>query len=127
MSLWRHLLDTEYKQRDDIDAAQEAADAAASAAEQSRHFARTNEQRVERLELLLETLFHHLEQSGLIDRQKFAVLVEQIDLADGNLDGRISKDMSHRTPKCQSCGKPLARKRTQCIYCGADVPRRKQR
>lgn len=127
MSLWRYLWDSEYKQRDDIDAAQVAADEAASQAEASRYVARNNEQRIERLELLVETLLHHLEQSGQLDRQKFGALVEQVDLADGNLDGRISKDMSHRVPRCQECGKPLARKRKECIYCGAEVPRRNPR
>lgn len=127
MSLWRYLWDSEYKQRDDIDAAHVAADEATSLAERSGHVARNNEQRIERLELLVETLLHHLERSGQLDRQKFGDLVEQVDLADGNLDGRISKDMSHRTPKCQECGKPLARKRKQCIYCGAEVTRRQSR
>jgi hypothetical protein len=126
MSLWRYMLDSEYKQRDDIDAAGDAAAAAASAAEQSRHVARISEQRIERLELLLETLLHHLEQSGQLDRERFARLVEQVDLADGYLDGRVSPDMSRHAPKCQQCGKPLARKRKQCVYCGAEVTGRRR-
>jgi hypothetical protein len=115
MSFWRYVFDVDMSRHADI--------GAAPAALANTHLLgdsfREQKLRLDRLELLVQALFTHLERHGQLDRAQLAALVEQIDLADGALDGRIGPDGSGEAPKCGHCGKPVTRLRDRCVYCGA--------
>ena len=48
-------------------------------------------QRLNRVELVTEALFMHLEKQGQIDRAGLREMMEQIDARDGETDGRARK------------------------------------
>ena len=57
-------------------------------------------------------------QNGYTD-ETLAGLINEIDLRDGQLDGRVGKT----PPKpCPSCGRILVKHRPLCLYCGKPVP-----
>ena len=59
------------------------------------------------------------ERLGLTD-EDLAKRVEEIDLRDGQADGKIDT----RQLTCPQCGRPANSSRRTCVYCGAalDVP-----
>ena len=75
---------------------------------------------VERLLLITEALWgllkeqHGYSDEDLIDR------VEQIDMKDGRLDGRVK---STEPVKCLACDRPHNHRRLNCLYCGEQLPR----
>ena len=72
------------------------------------------EDRVDRLSLLSMALWTLVrEQLNLTDEQ-LAQRVQDIDLTDGKLDGKVSKASS----KCEKCGRMLSARHVKCIYCG---------
>ncbi len=54
-----------------------------------------------------------------VTEQELMGKIEEIDLRDGKLDGRIANVKQ----KCTSCGRVNNAKRMRCLYCGAAVPR----
>jgi hypothetical protein len=73
---------------------------------------------VERLLLITEALWLVLkEQNGFTD-EKLTQLMTQIDLRDGQLDGRVAKTQAEA---CPHCGRTLAKNLTCCMYCGKPV------
>ncbi|HEU4532674.1 MAG TPA: hypothetical protein VFS00_01105 [Polyangiaceae bacterium] len=118
MSLWDHLFDSDWKQRSDIETTREQLDLAVGANDALREIVLWQGQRLDRLELLFETLFRGFEKSGVVDRASFARMVEQVDLADGLLDGKLGPDQAAHAPRCGRCGRPASPLRPACIYCG---------
>lgn len=47
--------------------------------------------RVDRIELVAEALFVHLQRSEKLDAGAFDELMQELDAADGKLDGRVQK------------------------------------
>jgi hypothetical protein len=83
------------------------------------------ERRLERQELLIEATFRTLRDQGHVTAEQFKDLVVAIDLEDGVEDGRIGPDRSAKAPKCPSCGKPINRKRSHCVYCHHELPKKR--
>ena len=76
-------------------------------------------QDIEKLYLLVETLWSILkEKTGLAD-EYLLELVKQLDLADGKLDGcnRANADIR----KCSNCGKTILKGQSKCAYCGEEA------
>lgn len=48
-------------------------------------------QRVDRIELVAEALFVHLERAGKLEAGAFGELMQELDAADGKVDGRAQK------------------------------------
>jgi hypothetical protein len=104
--------------------------AAAASAERratsSEHQALRAQQEVRRLENRLEKLT--MVAAGmwaLLKRRNpdlcdddLATVVQDIDLTDGRLDGRVR----HDARPCPACARPMATRHEECIYCGEKVP-----
>ena len=119
------MFDNEYRQRDDIDDLKEqVSEVIRERPTDHSGSLRELRRRIDQLELMIETLYAHMESKGDIDREQFAELMIQTDLADGVEDGRIGRDRSKRAPKCTSCEKPVSRKRDECIFCGEPVDKK---
>ena len=56
------------------------------------------------------------EKDGLADEQ-LAKRVEEIDLSDGKLDGKVSV----QNVECSSCGRKISLKHNRCLYCGLEI------
>jgi hypothetical protein len=91
MGLWDYYTDNEWKQRDDIRALQLDAELDASNAEVMTRGLKAANRRIDRLELLLEGLLMYLENQGSISQDTLAVIMRELDKADGREDGKISR------------------------------------
>jgi hypothetical protein len=74
---------------------------------------------VEKLFMLTEALWTILKEKHGCTDAELVQRVQEIDLRDGKLDGKVAKV----TPDCHQCGRKLMGKRPVCLYCGAEVAR----
>ena len=72
------------------------------------------EDNIDRLTLITQALWEILQKKVGIEESELTELIEEIDLRDGKLDGKISK-----TPqKCSKCNQSVSVKTNVCFYCG---------
>src|SRR5712692_13470 len=74
---------------------------------------------IERLLMITEALWMILKKEHGYTDDDLTKLVSEIDLRDGQLDGRVAKSPPQ---PCPHCGKIMSRHRSLCIYCGQPVP-----
>jgi hypothetical protein len=75
------------------------------------------QQKVDRLTLLNLALTELIQRRLGVSEADIIGLVEEIDLRDGRLDGRLD---SKRAPEaCAACGRKFHVRHDQCLYCGA--------
>jgi hypothetical protein len=79
-------------------------------------------QRIDRLELLSTALVEYLRVKIDLSEPELRQLVVRLDLADGREDGRIRPEVVAKCSRCAECGNPVNPKRTECVYCGAEIP-----
>lgn len=72
------------------------------------------DRRVDRLSLVCEALWELLKESTGLTEEAVYQKMEEIDLRDGKLDGKISRTVL----ECDQCGRAVNSRRPQCIYCG---------
>ena len=100
--------------RDNI--ARSEAETASRAAADARTQNKELQLDVEKLFMITEALWMILkEQHGYTDEQ-LAEMIQNIDLRDGQLDGKVAKQPN---PPCPQCGRTLMGKHPVCLYCGA--------
>lgn len=100
-----------------MDAAQSAQQEAQRAQNQVERLSRD----VERLLMITEALWMVLKEQHGYDDEKLIQLMTQIDLRDGQLDGRVAKTAPE---PCPHCGRPLTKNLPSCVYCGEVVLQR---
>lgn len=127
VGFWDHLFDDDYKQRDDIESLKVSAGSTARSTGSLERRVGQLADRLGRLELTVQGVYRVLEEQGSITNEQFRELLVQVDLEDGREDGRVGPDRSERAPKCPSCARPISRKRTSCVFCGAELPKSKPR
>ena len=74
---------------------------------------------VEKLFMITEALWTILKEKHGCTDAELVQRVQEIDLRDGKLDGKVAKVK----PDCPKCGRKLMGKRPVCLYCGAEVAR----
>lgn len=74
---------------------------------------------VEKLFMLTEALWTILKEKHGCTDEELVRRVQEIDLRDGKLDGKVAKVK----PDCPKCSRKLMGKRPVCLYCGAEVAR----
>ncbi len=76
--------------------------------------------RFEHLTLVTQTLWELLEQHTNLTQEQMYDKMQEIDLRDGEADGKIKKPVF----LCNNCGHRVSATYQVCIYCGAppDVP-----
>lgn len=95
MSIWNSVFDTEISQRTDIEWVKERL-------RHGRELSRTRTQqtvtRIRELEdelaeaaLLLRSLYVYLKEQPGFDAQRFAAIVDQVDVSDGVKDGKLAR------------------------------------
>jgi len=80
------------------------------------------EERLDRLELLLQTLLRLLVEKKLIEREEFRQWIDYVDALDGSRDGKMRQ--TRRPHVCPACGRRSRPAARTCQYCGADLPAR---
>lgn len=92
---WKdYLFDSEFSQRDDLETLRKNAELDSDVLggmQAELHRARA---RLDRAELVIETLFLTLENQGLLDPDKFKVLLREVDDLDGRVDGKAGVKVS---------------------------------
>jgi len=92
------------------------ADQAAATASEARSKVERMQMDVEKLLMITEALWIMLrDEHGYTDEQLIEK-VQEIDLRDGRLDGKVAKQ---GPTKCPQCGRAIAARRPMCMFCGA--------
>lgn len=73
---------------------------------------------VRQLALTTQAVWSFLKEKHNLDDQDLLHRIEEIDLSDGYLDGRITAQVV----TCPSCSKKLNSRNKRCIYCEAINP-----
>jgi len=72
---------------------------------------------LDRLTLSCAALWSLLKEHGHTDEELLARM-QELDLRDGKLDGRIAPDAI----ACDGCGRKTKAGRRTCLYCGKELP-----
>ena len=72
------------------------------------------EDNIDRLTLITQALWELLQKKVGIEESELTALIEEIDLRDGVLDGKITK----KPQKCSKCNQSVSIKTNVCFYCG---------
>jgi hypothetical protein len=70
--------------------------------------------KIERLMLINVAMWELLSASSGLSDDNLRRKIEEVDLRDGQLDGRISAPPA----SCRKCGRHYGRRHARCIYCG---------
>ena len=98
--------------------AEMAADRAAATASQARSNVELMQMDIERLFMITEALWILLRDEHGYSDEQLIQKVQEIDMRDGRLDGKVAKQPP---AKCPQCGRTLPAKRPTCMFCGAAV------
>jgi len=105
----------EMKQQDDISQARFMSGMAQKKTMDVNADMRSLRQSVDKLVLINRALWEILAESRGLSDEYLMNKVNEIDLRDGTLDGKIRAAIK----KCPSCGRTLSQSRDTCLYCGA--------
>ncbi len=72
------------------------------------------EDRINKLVLVCNAQFELLQSVTNITEQQLAEKINEIDLRDGNADGKITPTQK----KCPDCGAGICAKFNRCLFCG---------
>ena len=75
---------------------------------------------IEKLLMITEALWTILKEERGYSDDKLIKRIQEIDLRDGKLDGKVAKQ---RNPLCPKCKHALMGKHAVCLYCGTVVKR----
>ncbi len=75
------------------------------------------ERRLEKLSLVCQALWTLVRDRTGVTEDDLAKRVQEVDLSDGKLDGRVGGAVD-----CPSCKRRYARSRDRCLYC--ETPRK---
>lgn len=78
------------------------------------------EARCERLAMLCEAMWTLINEKLGVTDEELVDRINEIDLRDGKLDGRVARD---GPLMCHKCERPIAERFSKCMYCGAPVAR----
>lgn len=72
-----------------------------------------------RMALACQAMWELLRERVGITEAELLEKIKEVDLRDGAADGRMTPVIVH----CPKCGKPSNTKHSQCMYCGAAIPK----
>ena len=71
---------------------------------------------VEKILMITEALWNILKEKHGYEDDDLLRMVQDIDLRDGQLDGKVAKQPN---PPCTNCGRTLMGRHPVCLYCGS--------
>lgn len=75
---------------------------------------------IERLLMIVQALWEIIKENELVDDEELMRKIQDIDMRDGVLDGRVAKTAN---PQCPHCRRTLIGRHPFCLYCGQAVLR----
>lgn len=97
-----------------LDAKIDRAQGAKSSDELARDAVMRLEEKLDRLALISRAMFETLQGAGLMAEEKLNAKIVEIDLRDGQKDGKIAP-IPKRCPKCNAMMSPRF---GRCLFCG---------
>ena len=94
--------------------AQSTARKSASKAQEAKENIRWLEDRLERLTLVCMGMWELLQERASLTEEDLAAKVQEIDLRDGQADGKASK----QPQQCPKCSRTMSPRHARCLYCG---------
>jgi hypothetical protein len=95
--------------------ATEVAQQAVSRGEEAKYNVQMVRMDIERLLMITEALWDMVKEHHNLTDEELIRRIQDIDMKDGMLDGKVAKQPPSLCPNCQ---RPVRRNRTVCIYCG---------
>ncbi|RYG66729.1 hypothetical protein EON80_14885 [bacterium] len=105
------------QQNQKISSAEGKASAGLRQAERAGERVADLEERVDKMALLNLALWSLLEEKLGLTEAELAQRVQEIDLLDGQLDGKVQG----KPLDCNDCGRTLHQKHRRCLYCGFEL------
>lgn len=102
------------RQSADIASAQRAVARSEGNVERLRTDVQFLEDRIDRLTMIAAAMWTLLQKQAGLREEELAARVQEIDLSDGRLDGKVRRNVS----ACAACKRPIAPRHMRCIYCG---------
>ncbi|MFW6133002.1 MAG: hypothetical protein ACOC8F_03835 [Planctomycetota bacterium] len=98
--------------------AQAAASRATHTGRRAQDAVRLLEERLDKLTLVNMALWELVKDKVDLTDEELTAKVEQLDLADGEADGKVSRELTH----CARCGRAISPRHSRCMYCGSERP-----
>lgn len=89
-------------------------DSARQSAADAKDAARDVEERLNQLALINMALWSLLKEKTSLTDEDLIARVQEIDVSDGQLDGKVHVALAH----CPRCEQTLSKKHRRCLYCG---------
>jgi len=102
-----------------IDDIQSSASDASRRADRVKYDVDRTQATIDGLALSCVAMWELLSERVGVTEQELMAKIEEIDLRDGKLDGKIATVKR----ECSSCGRSNNAKRRNCLYCGTVLPR----
>jgi len=96
--------------------AQTAGEAASRTAAEIRSQNESIQFDIEKLFMITEALWGILKHHHGYADEELAQMIQDIDLRDGRLDGKVAR--SSERPTCTQCGRTIIKRQAKCLYCG---------
>jgi hypothetical protein len=93
-------------------------DTARFAARDAQQEARALRERLDRMALLFMAVWSLAAEKLEISNDQLEERVQELDLSDGKLDGKLSPSIG----ECPHCQRQLSKRHCRCIYCGYTRP-----
>ena len=106
--------------RAETNAANMASQRAASEANRARTEIENVKFDVEKLLMITEALWIILKEQLGYDDEELIRRINEIDMRDGRLDGKVKESVN---PNCPECDRVLIGRMNKCLYCGTEVDR----
>jgi predicted nucleotide-binding protein (sugar kinase/HSP70/actin superfamily) len=74
--------------------------------------------RIDKLVIVNMALWELLKEISDLTEEDLLKKVEEIDLSDGKLDGKVQKAVK----QCPKCSRVINQKHNRCLYCGYQLP-----
>jgi hypothetical protein len=84
----------------------------------TRHELDQLRQSIEKLALVNMAMWTLLQEKTNLKDEDLLNRMQELDLADGVADGRMS---GQKSTGCAACGRPMSRTHDRCMYCGAET------
>lgn len=76
------------------------------------------EEKIDALSLACHAMWEILQKKHGVTITELESMIEELDLRDGQLDGKLDLDAKN----CPDCGHKLNKRHKNCFYCGAEIP-----
>ena len=108
------LFDTQLRNRMTPQALHQRSERSNLKADEAQRDILSLQEKLDHLSLVIQSMWELLEKNTTLTREQLLDKIQEVDLRDGKLDGRLQA----KAQPCSSCGRRSSLRHTQCMYCG---------